>query len=65
MRSPEQDRLMVERLYAAWQRAEKRSREVPPGSAEYEERLIGVNQIWEAYEQALARAVGRGSLKRA
>lgn len=65
MRSPEQDQLMVERLYAAWQRAEKRSREVPLGSPEYEERLIGVNQIWDAYEQALAKAVGRGSLKRA
>ena len=65
LRSPEQDRLMVERLYAAWQRAEVRSREVPPGSPEYQERLAGVDQIWAEYEQALAAAVGRGSLKRA
>ncbi|MGH2465563.1 MAG: hypothetical protein ACRDGI_08885 [Candidatus Limnocylindrales bacterium] len=53
----------VERLYAAWQTAERRYREVPPDSAEAAERLVGVNQLWEAYEQALAKAVGRGSLR--
>jgi hypothetical protein len=64
MGSAEQDRIMVDRLYLAWERAEKRSREVPPGSAEAAERILGVSQLWEAYEQALAKAVGRGSLKR-
>lgn len=65
MGSAEQDQIMVDRLYTAWQRAEKRSREVPEGSPEAAERLAGVNQLWEAYEQALAKAVGRGSLKKA
>ena len=53
----------LDRLYAAWQRAEKRYREASPGSAEAAERLVGVNQLWQAYEEALAKAVGRGSLR--
>jgi hypothetical protein len=64
MGSAEQDRILVDRLYLAWEQAEKRSREVPPNSPEAAERIQGVRQLWEAYEQALARAVGRGSLKR-
>jgi hypothetical protein len=64
MGSAERDRIMVDRLYIAWQRAEKRSREVPPDSPEAAERIQGVNQLWQAYEKALAKAVGRGSLKK-
>jgi hypothetical protein len=64
MGSAEQDRIMVDRLYLAWQRAERRSREVPPDWPEAAERIQGVNQLWEAYERALAKAVGRGSLKK-
>jgi hypothetical protein len=60
----DEDRLLVERLYAAWQRAEKRAREAAPGSLEAAERAVGVDQLWEAYEEALAKAVGRGSLRR-
>ena len=59
-----QDRLLVDRLYGAWQRAEKRAREAAPGSMEAAERSVGVDQLWEAYEEALAKAVGRGSLRR-
>jgi hypothetical protein len=55
--------LTLNRLYAAWQKAEQRYREVPPGSNEAGERLIGVNQLWEGYEAALAKALGRGSLR--
>jgi hypothetical protein len=53
----------VDRLYAAWQRAEKRAREVPPDSPEAAERLIGAEEIWKGYEQALAKAIGRGSFR--
>ncbi|HLY14433.1 MAG TPA: hypothetical protein VKR24_08785 [Candidatus Limnocylindrales bacterium] len=55
---------MVERLYASWLRAEQRSRAAAPGSAEAAERAAGADQLWQAYEQALARAVGHGSLKK-
>jgi hypothetical protein len=53
----------VERLYIAWQRADQRYREALPGSREAAERLVGVDQLWDAYEQALAKAVGRRSLR--
>jgi hypothetical protein len=62
--SAEQDCLLVDRLYAAWQRAEKRAREAVPASLEAAERVVGADQLWEAYEAALAKAVGRGSLRR-
>jgi hypothetical protein len=55
--------ITVDRLYSAWERAEKRAREVPPDSPEAAERLAGVDELWEAYEAALARAVGRGLLR--
>ncbi|MGH2464391.1 MAG: hypothetical protein ACRDGI_02935 [Candidatus Limnocylindrales bacterium] len=55
--------MTVERLYSAWQRAEKRAREVPPDGPEAAERLVGVNELWEAYERALANAIGRGALR--
>jgi hypothetical protein len=53
----------VDRLYTAWQRAEQRARELPPGSPEAAERLAGVDELWEAYERALGKAVGRGGLR--
>jgi hypothetical protein len=52
----------VDRLYAAWQRAEQRAREVPPESPEARERATGANELWEAYERALGKAIGGGSL---
>ena len=53
----------VDRLYRAWQRAEQRAREVAPDSAEAAERLAGADELWNAYEAALAKAVGRGALR--
>jgi hypothetical protein len=52
----------VESLHRAWERAERRYRELPPNSPEAAEALEGVNQLWEAYEQALGKALGRGAL---
>jgi len=63
MTTSEQDQTLVDRLYASWQRAEQRSRDVAPGSPDAQERLAGAEQVWHAYEQALAKALGRGSLK--
>jgi hypothetical protein len=53
----------VDRLYTAWERAEARAREVAPGSPEAAERLAGADELWKAYEEALAQAVGRGALR--
>jgi hypothetical protein len=53
----------VKALYRAWERAEKRYRELPSGSPEAADALEGVNQLWEAYEQALGKALGRGALR--
>jgi hypothetical protein len=54
----------VESLHRAWIRAERRSRELPPGSPESAEAMEGVNQLWEAYERALGEALGRGAFGR-
>jgi len=50
----------VESLHRAWQRAERRSRELRPGSPEWAEALEGVDELWDAYERALGKALGRG-----
>lgn len=60
----EQDQILVERLYGSWLRAERRSRDPAPGSLEAAERAVGADQVWQAYEEALARALGHGSLKK-
>jgi hypothetical protein len=51
----------VEALYRAWEQAERRYREMPPGSPESAEALEGVNQLWQAYEKALGKALGWGA----
>jgi hypothetical protein len=43
--------------------AERRYRELPPGSPEAADALEGVNALWEAYERALGKALGRGALR--
>jgi hypothetical protein len=51
----------VESLYRAWEQAERRYRELPQDSPEAAEALEGVHELWEAYEQALGKALGRGA----
>jgi hypothetical protein len=53
----------VESLHHAWEQAERRYRELPPDSPEAAEALEGVNQLWQAYELALGKALGRGALR--
>ncbi len=53
----------VEGIYRAWLLAEIRYRELPPGSAEANEALEGVDQLWHAYERALGKALGQGALR--
>jgi hypothetical protein len=54
----------VESLHRAWERAEKRYRELPQDSPEAAEALDGVNALWSAYERALGKAPGHGAVKR-
>jgi hypothetical protein len=63
MNDPFDPAATVDQLYGAWQRAEQRAREVPPDSAEANERVVGANELWEAYERALGKAIGGGSLR--
>jgi hypothetical protein len=53
----------IESLHHAWEQAERRYRELPPNSPEAVEALEGVNQLWDAYEQALGKALGSGVLR--
>ena len=53
----------VESLHRAWEQAERRYRELPPDSVEAAEALAGVDALWEAYEDALGKALGRGAFR--
>jgi hypothetical protein len=53
----------LESLHRAWQQAERRYRELPPGSPEAAEALAGVNALWAAYEEALGKAPRHGAVR--
>jgi hypothetical protein len=55
--------MTLEGIYRAWERAEKRFRELPPGSPLAEEALAAATQLWDWYERELGKAIGRGKLR--
>lgn len=52
----------IDRLFAAWQRAEQEYRELAADSPDAERARADLDRLWDAYEKALGKAIGQGTL---
>jgi hypothetical protein len=52
----------IDELFAAWQRAEQRYRELATDSPNGELARAELDRLWDAYEKALGKAIGHGTL---